>query len=62
LLVPRALFQITGELDNVFHVYPKAEVLQAATTSDMEGWYDLFEACKMSTKLTDELFRVSMQM
>ncbi|KAG2232251.1 hypothetical protein INT48_000901 [Thamnidium elegans] len=53
LQVPMAFFHITGGLNNLF-IQESNDAMQ--TSEKLEGWFQVFTACKLSTKLTDELF------
>jgi hypothetical protein len=56
--IPNAFFRITGALDDVFIVDNTQQPIKA--TTGLEGWYDLFTACRISTRLTNELFEVTL--
>ncbi|KAI7892213.1 uncharacterized protein EV154DRAFT_201619 [Mucor mucedo] len=51
LTVPKCFFQITGALDDLFICDEDTDAAQ-----ESEGWHEIFMACKLSTKLSDELF------
>lgn len=53
--VPKALLEITGELNGLFTLDTKNN---AISMGKMDGWYDLFTVCRLSTRLTDEIFKV----
>ncbi|KAI9259156.1 hypothetical protein EDC94DRAFT_612496 [Helicostylum pulchrum] len=54
LQVPMAFFRITGGLNDLFIKECNDDSVQ--TSEKLEGWFQVFTACKLSTNLTDELF------
>lgn len=56
LKVPVALFRITGGLNEMFVEDSNDTMVQVP--EQIRGWIEVFTACKLSTKITDNLFEV----
>ncbi|KAI9335885.1 hypothetical protein BD770DRAFT_246604 [Pilaira anomala] len=54
LKVPVAFFRITGGLNEMFVEDPNDTMVQVP--EQIRGWIEVFTACKLSTKITDNLF------